>query len=524
MNLRKGLLFLTTALLFGCEEQLELTNPNRPTTESFWQTSDEAIRGLSSAYAAFTQDGTYMRFFPMAVDIRADDYKGDSPWIDIVQISTFNVPATSAPLIWMWSNHYQAIWRANQVLTYVPDIEMEEDLKQRVLGQAYFLRGLAFFNMRMMFKSIPLITTLQEPENYNVSQASDEEIWAQIYSDFQMAKDRLPVTYANLTGPDQGQAGRATKGAAAGFLGKAYLYNQEWQRAADEFAEIIGYGVYQLVPNYRDNFTYLNENNVESIFEIQFSRETGGGIDLGWQGEPAPTWGQTSAQAITYGADGYGFSDVLPTTWIYQEYQQERTTDDQLDPRASASIAFYNPASGDTTIYGNPWLGRAGTTIPALAPGAIYPRKFTNDGMPDYLGGNEYDWRSGINYRLMRYADVLLMYAEALNELGRTADAYPLIQQVRDRAHLPDLATTQPGLGQQAMREQLAHERALEFALEGLRYYDILRWGWLYDADKLAMLRAHDPEFNNWVPGKEFLPIPQSELNANPNLNQNPSY
>ena len=107
------------------------------------------------------------------------------------------------------------------------------------------------------------------------------------------------------------------------------------------------------------------------------------------------------------------------------------------------------------------------------------------------------------------------MYAEVLNETGKTAEAYPYIQQVRTRANLPDLATVKPNMTQAQMRDQLAHERALEFAIEGQRINDIIRWGWLYDPAKLAELKTHDADFNTWTPGNEYLPIPQTELDVN---------
>ena len=148
----------------------------------------------------------------------------------------------------------------------------------------------------------------------------------------------------------------------------------------------------------------------------------------------------------------------------------------------------------------------------------IYPRKYTYDGLgapfETFEGG-------GINYRVIRYADILLMYAEALNELNRTPEAYPLIQQVRNRAKLPSLLATKPGMNQTQMREQIYHERALEFAIEGQRINDIIRWGWLYDPARLTQLKAHDADFSTWTAGNEYLPIPQSELATNKNLSPN---
>ena len=113
------------------------------------------------------------------------------------------------------------------------------------------------------------------------------------------------------------------------------------------------------------------------------------------------------------------------------------------------------------------------------------------------------------------------MYAEALNEQNQTASAYTYIQQVRNRAKLPDLSVVKPNMTQEQMRDQIAHERALEFSIEGMRIHDLVRWGWFYNPAKLAQLKQHDSDFNSWIPGKEYLPIPQSELDVNPNLQPN---
>lgn len=124
----------------------------------------------------------------------------------------------------------------------------------------------------------------------------------------------------------------------------------------------------------------------------------------------------------------------------------------------------------------------------------------------------------------MRYSDILLMYAECLNETGSTVQAYPFIQRVRSRVGLPDLAVTKPGLTQAQMRDQIAQERLLEFSLEGKRFDDIRRWGWLQNPAKLAELKARDPEFNAYQAGREYFPIPQSEIEINRGWKQNLSY
>jgi len=513
-----ALLTLVVVTCVGCDNKLDLISPNNQTADTYWKTEDQAVAGVTAIYTGFITDGGYMRMFPLLSDGRGDDFKGDSPWPDLVQVANFTILPTSGPVRWIWEAHYQVVYRANQVIHYLPGIEMDANLKERLLGQAYFLRGMAFMNLANTYKVIPIITDIPKSSaDYYQKTATEDEIWNQIFSDFQNAKDRLPINYANVSGKDHGQIGRATKGAATGMLGKAYLYRKQWQKAADEFKLLIQgpeLNIYSLVSNYRDNFKPTNENNSESLFEIQFADpNTVGGSVFNYGGDPNANWKQVCSVGHTYAMEGYGYSDFLPSRWIYDEFKKEKTVDGKYDPRLYQTIASYEPGISELA-YGSEWKN---------PQTSIYPRKYTHDGIPGYTNENNGVENSGINYRVLRYADVLLMYAEALNELNRTAEAYPFIQQVRDRAKLPDLATTKPGMSQSQMRDQLAHERALELSVETIRINDIIRWGWLYDPIKLAELKAHDSEFNTWTPGHEYLPIPQEDLDVNPNLIPNPA-
>jgi hypothetical protein len=508
-------LMVAILTILSCERKLELLNPNLPTTTGYWTTEAQAVNGTTAIYSALVVDGTYMRSFPGLTDSRGDDFYGDSPWADLVLTGKFIIPSTSAPVQWIWRDFYQVINRANQVLEGVSGMEATQingDLKKRVLGQAYFLRALAYYNLATTYKIIPLLTSSKFTPNDLPGSASEDEVWNQIFSDLQAAESNLPISYDNVTGLDKGQKGRATMGSAAGLLGKSYLYRKDWTKAAAQFEKFISgplKNVYSLVPNYRDNFGSVNENNSESLFEVQFT-EQGGSVD-NWCCEPSNAWKQWTSVSITYGMDGKGFSDYLPTRWIYNEFKLEKTMDNKTDPRLLATIASYEPADNSITAYGGTW------TNPQTN---IYPRKYTNDGLGkpnETIGG------SGINYRVLRYADILLMHAEALNELNRTAEAYPFIQQVRSRVNLPNLATVKPNMSQAQMRDQIAHERALEFSIEGQRINDIIRWGWLYNPTKLAELKAHDADFNTWTAGNEYLPIPQTELDLDKNLLPNPA-
>jgi hypothetical protein len=510
-----GFLIVSFVLTVGCDKKLDQVNPNSLTTGESWKTRDQAFQGATAIYNALINDGTYMRSFQGLTDSRGDDFTGDSPWLDLVLTGQFIIPTNSAPVFWIWRDMYLVVTRANQVIYYVSQYDetvLPADEKNRIVGQAYFLRGLAYYNLATTFKIVPVITDpALDPSQYFGATGTEEGLWNQIFSDLQQAETDLPISYNSVTGPDQGQIGRATKGAAAGLLGKAYLYRKDYTNAAAQFEKFFTgelKDIYSLVPDYRDNFKDINENNSESLFEVQFQES--GGTDFNWTGEPSTAWKTVEAYSITYGMEGAGFSDYLPTRWIFDEYKKEKTVDGKDDLRLDATIAHYDLAAGDTLAYGRYWFNPLDK---------IYPKKYTNDGL-----GKPYETtESGINYRVLRYADILLMYAEVLNETGKTSEAYAYIQQVRTRAHLPDLAVVKPNMTQTQMRDQLAHERALEFAIESQRINDIIRWGWLYDAAKLAELKSRDPDFNTWTPGNEYLPIPQQELDVNPNLLPNPA-
>lgn len=515
-NIKKIVAFSILAIaITSCvtDEDLVQVDPNLESELSFWKTDEDAVKGLNAAYAALLADGTYMRSTPLLLDLKGDDVRSQSPWPAMANVGRYNSSVADAAIYgWAYEMYYQGIYRSNQVLTNVPNIDMDESLKQRVLGQAYFLRGLYLFHAVNLFKNVPVPTSLDQLKH---PQKTEEEGWAQVKADLQMAADMLPVSYDGISGLDANQDGRATKGAALGYLGKAQLFTKDFAAAKTTFEAVMNLGVYSLVPNYRDNFTTTNENNSESIFEVQFSRDAGGVI-LGWGGIPASDWGKASARAITYAPRTFGWTDAQPTWALYNDFLIEPTATGEVDPRLDATIHYNKPGA---MLYGQSFA-----TVYANNPADLndlFCRKYQNS---DGGFANEMDWRSGINERLMRYADVLLMYAECLNETGNTADAYTYIQQVRSRVGLANLATVRPNLTQAQMREQIAHERLLEFALEGHRSDDIKRWGWLQDPAKLAWLKSRDAEFNTYTPGREFFPIPQWEMDTNQGTVQNTGY
>ncbi|HEY4150416.1 MAG TPA: RagB/SusD family nutrient uptake outer membrane protein [Chitinophagaceae bacterium] len=518
-NSIQWLLVLLPVVFFSCDKKLQQVNPNEQTSASFWQNQNDAIAGVNAAYSSLIEDGTFMRMTPAMLDTRGDDVHSNSPWPVLGNMGRFAL-GTGDPsgYGWAFGDYYEGVNRANQVLEFVPNISMDAALKTRILGQAYFLRGLYFFYLVDLFNNVSLpLHSAKTPADFFVPQSPAADGWKQVIADLTTAVGMLPVSYANITGLDAGNVGRATKGAAMAYLGKALLFNQRFADAAVQFKAVIDLNAYSLMPNYADNFKEATRNNAESIFEVQFSRNVGGS-DASWGGEPQPGWGKTEGRAVTYGARGFGYTDIQPTLSLLAEFQTEKTAANLDDPRQDVTLYHNKPG---LMLYGQLF-----STYYAASPNDlndVFSAKYENgDGsVPDEFA---LIWRSAINDRLMRYADVLLMYAECLNETNQTAAAYPYIQQVRTRAGMKDLATIKPGMTQQQMRDQLSHEREVEFGLEGHRFDDLRRWGWLSDATRLAQLKLRDPEFNSYLPGKEFFPIPQSEIDNNPGFKQNPTY
>jgi hypothetical protein len=504
-----GFSFALLLVLTSCSDGLlDIQNPNQQTSESFWSNGDQALQGVNAAYEPLTYDGMYNRMVHAAQDIRSDEAVADSPFPPYTNADEFATPATDLMATLIWDQTYQGVYYSNQVITNVPEIDMDEGLKSRILGEARFLRSHYYFKLVKLFRNVPLITEeVTDPGNVARPQASPDSTWDQIIRDLEFAQDNLPETYDT-------DVGRATWGAATAYLGKAHLFNENWEQADAEFEKIIDSGLYELVDNPRWNGDLQHENNAESIWEIQFTTEVGGN-EVGFGGVPAPNWGEVQWRSITFSPVGYGFADVEPTQSLFDDFQEEETTGGEDDPRLGATMFYNQPGE---TVYGDDFQQVYSDQINA-GENPIYWRKYQRDS-----SGPEPTTGSGLNIRAMRYADVLLMYAETRNELGDQATAAQYIQQVRDRANLPDRESEFAALSQEEMRDRIAQERKLELAGEGKRFDDIRRWGWLDDQEKMQQLVENDPGFEGYVDGREYLPIPQSELDTNPAAEQNPGY
>jgi hypothetical protein len=311
--------------------------------------------------------------------------------------------------------------------------------------------------------------------------------------------------------------GRATKGAALALLGKVQLQQHKWPEAATTLQQVITSGVYSLMPNYADNFTELHENNAESVFEVQ----TGGESTLA---SNVPGLSFTRMIGPCHPDIDITYCDGRPTRWYFNQFQQELTVDGQPDPRLDATL-FYNKPGSNEVVYGHP-LADLFVDVPTTEireDTLIFFKKFEEY----YVPSNPQRWDNPVNYRVIRYADVLLMEAEALNESQGPVAALPYINQVRQRpsVNLPPVVA----VDQATMRDRIYHERLLELGLEGQRWFDIVRRYDLADqpmpADVLAELKTHDDDFDTFQPGKsELLPIPTAETTRNSNITQNPGW
>ncbi len=516
-NILPILLFSTVLLLTGCQKKLDITNPNSPNTAIFWKTAADAQGGVNAIYSTYHRVGLCRNEFFMTI-IRSDEGYSTSP--NATLINNFDRFIITDYNLWeihtVWEDCYIGINRANQVLDNVPAIEMDDALKQQLLGEAKFFRGFFYYYLAQLWGNVPLQLHTSLPDDLPpTSPAAD--VWAQAEKDFSEAAAQLPVSY------DANNIGRATRGAAYGMLGKAYMQEHNYQEAVSAFDWFFngeGKDVYDLVPNYRDNFVITSENNIESVFEFQNAVNPTDTHDDDTQPFDQDDLNYGTSIPPFFAPRPVGFTDGQARRWVVNEFYKDKTTTGERDPRLAASFLYDSTDERGpdfTMVYGRTWTSLGYSSDPNATPSThdVYFRKFLNDFTDD---GESF--HSGNNYRYLRFADILLLYAEALNETGQTAQAYQYVDRVRQRAGLLPLSVTMPGLSQQQFLEQLKHERITELSGEGHRWEDLARWG-----DLGPQLASRDEGFSNFVVGKhELLPIPQQDLDINPNMKQNPGY
>ena len=557
MKLYKYSLALVLGLgtLTSCEDKLEVSNPNQQTTATFGFSADELEENVIAAYNHIRMEGTYAR-----VGYTLDVCRGDEVWnasqVWYMPFDDLNVPFTDEIGQWSWRDWYYTINVTNFTLSRCGEDNsaLNEQMK-RIKGQMLFLRGLAYYNLAGYYQNPILITdynTYSSLEGLYGTNGTYDEVWDQVEKDFAEAMTLLPSR--NEGG--QWAKGRATNGAAAGYYARALMMRHKYSEALTVLKAIINgqYGNYKLMVNYGDNFREgaAYENNDESLFEVQYLDYGSQGTDDEWTPvNTSPNATQGHAIESNFGpGDAGGWADLSASPWLYNLFKAERTTNGSLDPRLYWTIGTYEP-EWDGFEYGNVCY-----TIPMTADAPVVTNN-NYGGLPVAKNTNFrtglYDkvvtgLHCGINLRMMRYSDVLLRAAECENEVnGPTQQAIDWINQVRNRAGLANLNLSDFSGNADKLFEQIANvERPKEFGCEFGRGFDLIRWGFFYDAGRLQQLKEHgtfrrtndrsrvkesvsysdiaagDTElkssYDTWVQGHEFLPIFQGTLNDNPNL------
>lgn len=477
-----------TAGLVACgDEFLDKAPKGELTSDNFFKDALQAEQSVNAIYSHLRNFNVHVFSYIGVTDIASDDadkgsVPGDAGFLQ--DINDFTFDANNTAVNGIWSGYYQGIFRANQVLANVPNIEMDEELKTRLLGEARFLRAYFYFFLVRTYGDIPLIDRPLNPDEYRQARVPATEIYAFIEDDLNFAIANLP----EKSEYPATELGRATSGAAKAYLAKVHLFQNDFQATFQAAQEVISSGEYALYPNYEAIFRREGEHSSESIFEVStVALEQGGGASQfnevqGIRGNPN---------------NGWGFNN--PSDDLIAAYEEN-------DPRLDATVIF----NGDTLSTGE--IVRAD---PNMGAGAKFSKKAWIPERPPIGFGN-----SGANIRLFRYADLLLIAAEAANELGNTSEALNYLNQVRERARqgnpniLPDVTTT----NQAELKSAIWKERRVELAMEQHRYFDLVRQG-----------QAQAVFTNlgiNWTPGKhEIFPIPQAEIDISGGiLTQNPGY
>jgi len=498
---------LIAIVFFSCsDDYLDLKDKQNITESSFWSTKDHAIQGITATYAALQgHDGDKWTFFEetyTSIAYKGDDLDNNKNEGYSKTIANFtNGTEVSGPFN-IWATCYAGIGRANQVIDKVPSItSMSEQERNEIVGEAKFLRGYFYFMLVNAFEHVPLVLKFEKDlTKLQVPQAKPEEVWAQIEKDLQDAELVLPSSYANA------KIGRATKGAAKAFLGKVFLFREKWPQAESKFKEI--YGQYSLNANYEDNFNGNSENGQESIFEIQFS----GDRTLSDERHPF------NYEVKPYALDGWEL--FYPSDWLVTELKKDKKADGSYSDRVYGTIFFDDPKS---EIWD---LNRPANLVPyaSIASSLSRPNYFKKYAYPTDRSGAYV----GININVIRYADVLLMLGEALNENGKTNEAIDRINEVRSRSGAVALATGSKTKDE--LRDWIRnHERPIELSMEWTsRWFDLVRWGLGTTAKQSikSILTAHDKPFSsNFVEDKHIrFAIPSREINVNSQLKQNNGY
>lgn len=484
------LYIITIGLFFsGCSDFLEIDPPYTQDAENFFERQEDYERALVGAYDLL--QGSFLNIWigEIASDnaIAGGESVTDTEGLHEIENMSHDAVNNELRSIWRWN--YAGLTRANYILEFKDKIDFEG--KDQIIAECQFLRAYYYFQLVKFFGDVPLITDkrLGAEEAKEIERTSKSEVYRQIESDLQAAAAVLPEV--------QVIKGKVTKGAARSLLGKVQLYQNKFDQAASTLDSVIQSSMYSLINDYSQLFSVANEGHSETVFDIEYSGLEGGsyGCFICLEGNAAPGFqGIRQYNGPVYG-DGNSYN--LPTQDLYDFF-------DANDPRKDATvlnldefiskqanpdqIEYAKGAGGHTGFYNNKYIKKQGEI-----------------GLPDN------DLTSPVNYKVIRYADVLLMAAEAHNRKSSPNDAKALeyLNLVRTRVGMPSISSNGSNL-----TEDIWNERRSELSGEGLRFFDLVRTG------------KASTEIDNFVPGKhELFPIPQVEIDlAGGNWSQNPNY
>lgn len=460
-----GLLLLLTS----CNDFLTQELKGDYTSENFYTSPERATSAVTAIY-----NSLYGNTLWIFGDVASDDaVKGGNAGdqADINGINDFTATSDNGVLITFWQSTYETIARANNAITYIAPMTFDATLRNQLVGEAKFLRAYSYFNLVNIFGKVPLKLAPQlTSATINVPLSEVSAIYAQIEKDLTEAIPALPVTYER-------EMGRVTKGAAYGMLAKAQLYQQKYAETLANIQFLEDLNKYTLLDDYANLFKSGAEDSTEIIFGLRFIRSTV--VNLG---NNLGVWTSPSIEG------GYYFD---APTQSYVDAFTELTTDNLVDPRLDASIGREGMPWFNDTVFSSSWSEATGYLV----------KKYNEDEVP----GIPKD-QSLIPNTYMRYADILLMKAEALNEssAANVAIAAVEVNKVRARAGLaPTTAATQD-----ALRTVIRNERRKELGFEFHRFFDLMRWG------QATAEAALGPEFT-WTEPRFYFPLPQSELDTN---------
>lgn len=493
-------LLLAGLCFTACEDQLNQNNPNKATEDTFWKNEADFNLALTSCYTPLKNalnGGYYGTRGVMLRIARADEVEFRNDISDVYTISRFTNSNTNSLSQGMFYQFYNALYRTNSIMQQLElkKDQFSQEFQDAVTGECLFIRGFYLFQLAKEFNDVPLrLTASQSPSTFPLAKSSQAEVWAQAEQDLLKAAELLPIT---------NKVGKPTQGAANAALGKLYIYEKEWQKAINTLEPLTKAPYQYKLVDFYWNFDDEHENNAESIFELLI--EDVGGTDLWGDGENINSTQSNTRPKEYAAAEVGGWFEANPTQQMMNIFLKEKDKDGHADYRARMSVAWDYDGC---TYYQKP-----------------FREVFSQDQWNTYWILKYQNWKtrtgepspamSFINERAIRYADVLLLLAEAYNNIGNQATAVGYLNQIRERANLN--AYSGP-MTQEAIFDDIVHQRAIEFFVEGERFYDLRRWNLL----DTTLETVDDSRYKNFASGRTegtnkfyYFPIPAKELETN---------